>query len=217
MTNTNTLQDQSLSALNESLVSFRRHEEELLRTDITQDDLVLSVNSSSILRKSAELGSASASKEFPKCDGGLAIEGLIQNLKAVPGFSGALDAAETGEQFNGDCFQGKPSLQDLFNLRMKKFIEASKQRQEKIQSLTAVTPKEVIQFEQDGRLAPTYFAPDYSFMINFCNCLKKIDEKNVFNLVFKNYPRLPSPLLFSFLALSIYQDSEGTYKALDVF
>ena len=118
-------------------MSFRRHEEELLRTDITQDDLVLSVNSCSILRKSAELGSVHASKEFPKCDAS-----LLTPTPNMDGYSAGDCIVET-EDGNADLGQGKPSLQDLFNTRMKKFIEASKQRQEKVQNLATVTPKEV--------------------------------------------------------------------------
>merc|ERR1712226_1330132 len=51
--------------LNESLLSFRRHEEELLRTDITQDDLVLSFNSSDVRRSLEAQNAIRRSRELP--------------------------------------------------------------------------------------------------------------------------------------------------------
>ena len=166
--------------MNDSLLSFRRHEEELLRTDITQDDLVLSFNSADVrrsleaessLRRSKELPAMlSASNRIPEVHqesaedqypGNFDQNGILAPTKApnldfenhASSFSLTdqhnkvvmfVDGITEGESGDGEGRQA-PSLQELFNSRMQKFIEVSKSRQEqqKINQGSSLTPKQV--------------------------------------------------------------------------
>ncbi|XP_063720787.1 centrosomal protein of 295 kDa-like [Symsagittifera roscoffensis] len=129
--------------LNDSLLSFRRHEEELLRTDITQDDLVLSFNSSGVRRSVEAEASLRRSREMPILTRDMA-DGL-ENAEVKDLGGEKLDVVFAGEDEEREV----PTLQELFNARMKKFMTTSKMRQEQVKNnpaanATSLTPKQVI-------------------------------------------------------------------------